>query len=297
MRYTSELAMAMVMILAMGAAVRPAQAQTAPVDPYRLAVERADEAKKRAVLSRSLALRSTRTEKAAFLGVVTSPVSAAMREQLKLPKGVGLVVESVEDDSPAERAGIKQYDILQKLDDQLLINSHQLAVLIRMHKPGDQVSITLLRQGQTQTITATLVEKELPSIDDAAGPWGIPGIDIFRELPGGRIDLRGGGKVDLDDIVKWTPKEMMTLSVSDPQHTLTLTIRHGKQHLTAIDKDGNVVFNGPVDTEQQREALPAEIKPKVEKLLREPQMIQLKLKRVERSQRSDEEDHEPATQP
>src|SRR5258708_1330287 len=78
-----------------------------------------------------------KTEKAAFLGVSGSPVMPALREQLKLPKGVGLIVEHVEPKSPAEAAGIKQYDVLHKIGDQLLVNAHQLAVLVRMHKPGE----------------------------------------------------------------------------------------------------------------------------------------------------------------
>src|SRR5262245_19618935 len=71
-------------------------------------------------------------EKAAFLGVVAVPVAPATREQIKLPKGIGLSVESVEKDSPAAQAGIMQYDVLQKLDDQWLVNGHQLAVVVRM---------------------------------------------------------------------------------------------------------------------------------------------------------------------
>jgi len=83
-----------------------------------------------------------KTEKAAFLGVSGSPVMPALREQLKLPKGVGLVVEHVEPKSPAEEAGIKQYDVLHKIGDQLLVNAHQLAVLVRMHKPDEEVTLT-----------------------------------------------------------------------------------------------------------------------------------------------------------
>src|SRR4051812_3591693 len=41
------------------------------------------------------------TEKAAFLGVAVSSAPGVIRDQLKLPRGVGLVVDHVEADSPA----------------------------------------------------------------------------------------------------------------------------------------------------------------------------------------------------
>ena len=133
-----------------------------------------------------------RKEKAAYLGVVTAPVTAALREQLKLKPGVGLVVESVQKDSPAEAAGIKQYDVMDKLDDQWLINSQQLAVLVRMHTPGDQIAVSVVRQGQPQTINAKLVEKELAVMDDA-NPWGVPGRTSSAEHSSARRNRRVQG--------------------------------------------------------------------------------------------------------
>ena len=113
------------------------------------------------------------TEKAAFLGVSGSPLTPALREQMKLPPGVGMVIDFVEPKSPAEAAGLKQYDILQKLDNQLLINAHQLAVLVRMHKSGEEVALTVIHQGQTRQINVPLVEKEVTALDDR-NPWGVP---------------------------------------------------------------------------------------------------------------------------
>ena len=112
-------------------------------------------------------------EKAAYLGVSASPVPAALREQLKLQKGLGMVVDFVEPASPAEAAGIQKFDILQKLNDQLLVDAYQLAVLVRTCKAGDDIQLTVIHQGQTQTLTAKLVEKEVPPLDET-NPWVIP---------------------------------------------------------------------------------------------------------------------------
>lgn len=102
-----------------------------------------------------------RMEKVIYLGAVTSSAPAAMREQLKLSPGVGLVVERVEPDTAAEKAGLKQHDLIEKLDDQMLINPEQLATLLRSKKAGDEVTLAIVRQGEHQSIKAKLEEKEI----------------------------------------------------------------------------------------------------------------------------------------
>ncbi len=99
-------------------------------------------------------------EKVTYLGTVTSPASASMREQLKLPKGAGLVVDSVEAKSPAEAAGVKQHDVIEKLNDQLLVNSEQFTALLRSMKSGDEVTLAIIRQGERQSLKAKLAEHE-----------------------------------------------------------------------------------------------------------------------------------------
>jgi len=102
-------------------------------------------------------------EKVAYLGVITSSAAPSLREQLKLGKGVGLVVDSIEPKTAAETAGIKQHDVLEKLNDQLLINTEQFTAVLRTMKVGDEVTLSLVRQGERQAIKAKLGEKEIES--------------------------------------------------------------------------------------------------------------------------------------
>jgi hypothetical protein len=227
-----------------------------------------------------------KTEKAAFLGVSGSPVMPALREQLKLPRGVGLVVEHVEPKSPAEAAGIKQYDVLHKIGDQLLVNAHQLAVLVRMHKPGEEVTLTLLRQGESKDVKVKLTEKEVMALDDQS-PWGAPpgpwqnpaGADVLihRDPAGraeGRVQVRVGhpgvpvleripfiqdlfvNRGELSSHMKW----------SDDQHEMELKVRGKNRHLTVKDKSGKTLFDDAIDTPEQRERLSPEIREKLKRL-------------------------------
>jgi membrane-associated protease RseP (regulator of RpoE activity) len=108
-------------------------------------------------------------QKVAYLGVQVGKADETLREQLKLSGGVGLTVREVVAKSPAEEAGLKQYDILEKLDDQLLFNGEQLAGLVRSHKPGDKVALSIIRQGQPQKLEVTLSETELPKTAEFSG--------------------------------------------------------------------------------------------------------------------------------
>jgi hypothetical protein len=92
--------------------------------------------------------------KGAALGIAVTNPDAELRSQLDLPDGVGLVVQQVMPNTVAARAGLKQYDVLQKIDDQLVINPEQVEVLIRMHKPGQKMTFTVLRHGKSQELNA-----------------------------------------------------------------------------------------------------------------------------------------------
>ena len=102
-----------------------------------------------------------------FLGVTTTRVTGTLRSQLKLK--AGLVVDTVEPKSSAETAGLQVHDIVEKFDDQWLINPAQFIGLIRMYKPGETVTLTLLRQGERKKITAKLEERMSYAVDEDDG--------------------------------------------------------------------------------------------------------------------------------
>ena len=99
----------------------------------------------------------------AYLGVHTSRLDQGLSHQLGLPRGAHLRVDRVAQGSPAENAGLKLYDILLKLDDQLLINPDQLKTLVQMRNPGERISLSVLRQSKPITVSVELLEtpKEL----------------------------------------------------------------------------------------------------------------------------------------
>src|SRR6266699_4384187 len=96
-----------------------------------------------------------------FLGVETSQVPDVVSEQLGLAKGLGLVVDYVEPNSPAASAGVQQNDILKMLNDQILMEPTQLRKLLQTFSEGTEVTLTILRKGQEQKLTIKLAKKEV----------------------------------------------------------------------------------------------------------------------------------------
>ncbi len=58
--------------------------------------------------------------------------------------------------SPAAKAGLKEDDIITKIDDKTVTETLPLARIIRGYQPGDKVTLTVLRDGKTLEIELTL---------------------------------------------------------------------------------------------------------------------------------------------
>ncbi|HEV8607937.1 MAG TPA: PDZ domain-containing protein [Tepidisphaeraceae bacterium] len=243
---------------------------TADADPKQNEFERAMEAD--LVLQRNaFTPYKQKTEKASYIGIATSPIPTVLRDQLKLEKGSGLVVDRVDPESPAEAAGIKPSDVIQKLDDQVLINPHQFGVLVRTLKPDVEVKLSIIREAKPQTINVKPVEKELAVLDEAgaygpAGVWrdaqGLAGAaDAIKRFGGGggQYTITKPNKAGGGDFFTFTDRaEVVT---DNGQMVTTTTVGpNGERRVRAIDKaTGKIIFDGAIDTEEQKLALPKEV--------------------------------------
>lgn len=70
--------------------------------------------------------------------------------------GPGGAVSAVTPDSPAEAAGLLEGDVITKVDGNLISDSTGLIVAIRANAPGDQIELTVLRNGEMLTVALTL---------------------------------------------------------------------------------------------------------------------------------------------
>jgi putative serine protease PepD len=68
----------------------------------------------------------------------------------------GATLNSVDANSPAAKAGLKAGDVVTKVDNQRIDNADALIAAVRSHAPGEKVSVTYLRNGQSNTVQITL---------------------------------------------------------------------------------------------------------------------------------------------
>jgi serine protease Do len=87
-----------------------------------------------------------------WLGVQIQPVTADLAEGLGLDKSEGAIVSDLTQDSPAEKAGVKQGDTILKVDGKPIADAKDLSHLIARVKPGTSVAMDVIRDGKRQTI-------------------------------------------------------------------------------------------------------------------------------------------------
>ncbi len=117
----------------------------------------------------------------AYLGLGVAPLHPALTNQLPevIGKGRGVLVERVMKESPAEKAGLRQYDVLARFNDQELYAPEQLVKLIRNAKPGSEATLTYVRGGQLHDTKVTLGETPTQAPVRGRRSFRIPFLDRF----------------------------------------------------------------------------------------------------------------------
>jgi len=105
-----------------------------------------------------------------MLGVRIGPVDQDIEKAFKLPSMDGAFVESVEPGKPAERAGLQPGDDIVQVDSVTVREPRDLINYVSSRAPGQSVRLTVVRNGQRQTLTATLAPLEVAGNDSDASP-------------------------------------------------------------------------------------------------------------------------------
>ena len=92
----------------------------------------------------------------AFLGITSTELDNDKVDALNLPTNDGSMIKYVYDGTAAQAAGLQPFDYIIGFDDDMVSNSTDLSDLLAMHRPGDQVQVQIVRQGNRMTIPVTL---------------------------------------------------------------------------------------------------------------------------------------------
>jgi serine protease Do len=153
------------------------------------------------------------------MGVSIQEVTRDVAEAFGLPKASGALVNSIEPNGPAARAGIEPGDVILRFDGKPVVTSSDLPRMVGPLKPGTKAQVELWRKGQMRTVTVTIGEFQDERVAAGKPPGrgvgeatnsrlGIAVSDLSNEQkqqmrlnagilvvdirPGSRIDLRPG---------------------------------------------------------------------------------------------------------
>jgi serine protease Do len=98
-----------------------------------------------------------------WLGVHIQPVTGDIADSVGLEEPQGAIVTEPQDESPADRAGIRSGDVIMAVNGDDVSNPRDLARKIAGYDPESKVTITLWREGASQDI-----EVELGTLDEQA---------------------------------------------------------------------------------------------------------------------------------
>ena len=96
--------------------------------------------------------------KRGLIGITFRELNPAAAKELEISEVNGLYVIDVVSDGAAKEAGLKEGDIVTKLDGRIITSSSDLQERIYRLRPGDKVKLTYKRDGKERDVTVTLKE-------------------------------------------------------------------------------------------------------------------------------------------
>ena len=126
-------------------------------------------------------LMKGRSVQRGYLGVGIQQIDEDLATAFNVPRNTGELISRVEPGEAADKAGIRQGDIVLKVAGQDVTPDQTLSFLVANQAPGSRIPIELIRDGRRTTVTATVGTR--PPEDQLAMAGG--GEDDDDGLPGG----------------------------------------------------------------------------------------------------------------
>jgi serine protease Do len=144
------------------------------------------------------------------LGVYVQAVTEDLAQSLGLKEARGVVVSSVQKGGAAERAGVKQGDVITAINGNAVNDANELRNLIAGTQPGSEVTLNVMRDGREQQLKASL--GELSESDSA---------ERVENDNGGGEEQAEGGKLGIN-VTPLTPELASRLRLPEDKQGLVI---------------------------------------------------------------------------
>jgi S1-C subfamily serine protease len=95
-----------------------------------------------------------------YMGISFQPINPDIASRYDLPAQWGVYVTRVAENSPASRAGLQEGDIITKVGDIPIDETHSYVNTLFTFKPGDQIELEVVRENDTLQLSMTLGETQ-----------------------------------------------------------------------------------------------------------------------------------------
>ena len=246
----------------------------------------------------------------AYLGVGGSQVPDLLGEHLKLQPGHGVVVRALDPAGPAAKAGLTQNDIITKVNGKMVGSQEGLAQVVSSMKPGDEVDVDYIHQGEEKTAKIALanapaqsraiagnemkplerlmldgmpqdqaqriqdaIQQNLRAFEEDNGEEALPG-QMFGNAMRKRMEQMMQG---MEQELQAAPqpgqqgginfKSSGTIRMLNPDGSgVEVMSENGGKQVRVLGRDGKVEWEGPYDTPQDREAVPKDVRDRIDNL-------------------------------
>jgi serine protease Do len=146
-----------------------------------------------------------------LLGIEIADVNALIAESFNLPVNQGVLVNGVRDESAAKASGIKEGDVIIGIDGHIINSVSELQEWVARNRPGEEISVTYIRNGKENQVTARLKNSEgREELEKKEVSHAISGAEFedvpYRELA--KLMLEGGVRIKNIDEGKWKKSGM-----------------------------------------------------------------------------------------
>lgn len=112
-----------------------------------------------------------------YLGVKPSDLTPGLAENFNLPNQNGALVDEVEPDTPADKAGIKSGDVIIEFNGEAINSANDLLLAVSDCSPGAETTVKFIRDGKEHTVKITLAERPNETAENTQ-PDALDGVTV-----------------------------------------------------------------------------------------------------------------------